>query len=36
MSGADRETINDERQKAVSDHVRKWVFAAPADHDPKK
>jgi hypothetical protein len=27
MSSVYRETISDERLKAVSDHVRKWLFA---------
>ena len=29
MAAVYRETISDERLKAVADHVRKWLFAAP-------
>lgn len=35
MASVYRERISDERLKAVSDYVRKWVFAVGADHDPK-
>ena len=41
MSSVYRETISDERLKAVTDHVRKWLFAEPsprsspsAGHEP--
>ena len=30
MASVYRERISDERLKAVSDHVRKWVFGNPA------
>jgi integrase len=30
MSAVYRETINDARLKAVTDHVRKWLFGEPA------
>ncbi len=29
MASVYRERISDERLKAVADHVRKWLFAAP-------
>jgi integrase len=34
MSAVYRETISDERLKAVTDHVRKWLFAEPAAGSP--
>ncbi len=30
MSSVYRETISDERLQAVSDHVRRWLFAEPS------
>jgi integrase len=35
MSSAYRETISDERLRAVSDHVRQWVFGEEANKEPK-
>jgi hypothetical protein len=36
MSKVYRETISDERPKAVSDHVRHWLFAdAPKPTEPR-
>jgi integrase len=36
MSSVYRETISDERLKAVSDHVRSWLFPAPKAEPVKK
>jgi hypothetical protein len=33
MSAVHPDTIWDERLKALSDHVRAWMFAAPAGSD---
>jgi hypothetical protein len=30
-----RETISDERLRAVSDHVRRWLFAKPDRPDDR-
>jgi integrase len=35
MSSVYRERISDERLKAVTDHVRNWLFAAPTAETPK-
>jgi integrase len=35
MAGAYRERISDERLKAVSDHIRKWVFGEGEKEQPK-
>jgi hypothetical protein len=36
MASVYRERISDERLKAVSDHVRKWVFGAAEIVEEKK
>ncbi len=36
MSTIYRETISDERLKAVTDHVRAWLFPPPKKDDPKR
>jgi hypothetical protein len=35
MASVYRERISDERLKAISEHVRKWVFGEEAKEAPK-
>ena len=36
MASVYRERVDDERLHAVTDHVRKWLFAAPQKHETAK